>query len=142
MDSQTAFADSYDCLLKILVIGNEYAGKSSLIQRFVDGTYTQDSTRPTIGIDFRLKYTEKDGKRLLLQIWDASGQPKYRNIVRHFYAPMMGIILVFDITSTSSLAALGGWIEDVRQHAFPGTQVSSIGCTNKSNPLNETIKLN
>ncbi len=123
MDQSRTFGESYDCLIRILVIGNENVGKSSLIQRYVDGTFTQDATRPTIGFDFKLKYMDKPGQRLLIQVWDAAGRPRYRDLVKHFFSKMMGIILVFDVTSTSSLAALGGWIEDVRRYALPGVQV-------------------
>lgn len=127
MDSsivKSRFNDDYDYLFTVLIIGDEAVGKSSLVQRYIERTFTSTKGKPTIGIDFSLKYLITNGHKILLQLWDSSGQEKYRNLVKHFFTKMMGIIVVLDITSTKSLSALGGWVEEARKHAHPETQVS------------------
>ena len=42
----------YDCLLKLILIGQASSGKSSLVNRFVDNNYSEDSLT-TIGTDLR-----------------------------------------------------------------------------------------
>jgi len=56
-------------LFKIVLIGDPGTGKSCLLHRFVDDTHTQ-SYITTIGVDFKTKTIEIDGKIVKLQIWD------------------------------------------------------------------------
>ena len=63
----------YDMQIKLLMIGDSGVGKTCLLLR-----YANDSFSPTfittIGIDFKIKNIEVDGKRIKLQIWDTAGQ--------------------------------------------------------------------
>ena len=42
---------NYDYLFKIILVGNSTVGKTSLLMRFIDNSYT-DEILTTIGIDF------------------------------------------------------------------------------------------
>ncbi|KAK6140269.1 hypothetical protein DH2020_025965 [Rehmannia glutinosa] len=73
-------------LKKLLEVGNvcwnEFifgVGKSCLLLRFSDGSFTT-SFITTIGIDFKIRTIELDGKRIKLQIWDTAGQERFRTI--------------------------------------------------------------
>lgn len=59
-------------VVKILIVGDSGVGKSSLLQRYTDGVYSKEFLT-TIGIDFKLKTIDLDGKRVKLQIWDTAG---------------------------------------------------------------------
>lgn len=63
----------YDHLVKLLLIGDSGVGKSCLLLRFSDDQFTT-SFITTIGIDFKIRTLELDGKRVKLQIWDTAGQ--------------------------------------------------------------------
>ncbi|KAF3614842.1 Ras-related protein RABE1e [Capsicum annuum] len=69
----------YDQLIKLLLIGDSGVGKSCLLLRFSDGSFTT-SFITTIGIDFKIRTIELDGKRIKLQIWDTAGQERFRTI--------------------------------------------------------------
>lgn len=62
-------------------------GKSSLLLRFADNTFT-GSYITTIGVDFKIRTVTVDGQRVKLQIWDTAGQERFRTItstyVQHF----------------------------------------------------------
>ncbi len=47
-----AMADEYDYLFKVIVIGDKRVGKSSLIKRFREDSFEENSLPPTIGVDF------------------------------------------------------------------------------------------
>lgn len=60
----------YDYLFKLLLIGDSGVGKSCLLLRFADDTYTE-SYISTIGVDFKIRTIELDGKTVKLQIVSA-----------------------------------------------------------------------
>ena len=51
----------YDFLFKVLLVGNSGVGKSSLLLRFAEDT-PNDNFKPTIGVDFKIRTIEVDGK--------------------------------------------------------------------------------
>jgi len=96
-----ARAPPYDYLIKLLMIGDSGVGKSCLLLRFSDDSFTT-SFITTIGIDFKIKTVEIEGKRVKLQIWDTAGQERFRTITTAYYRGAMGILLVYDITDEQS----------------------------------------
>ena len=72
-----------DYLFKLLLIGDSGVGKSCLLLRFADDTYTE-SYISTIGVDFKIRTIELDGKTIKLQIWDTAGQERFRTITSRY----------------------------------------------------------
>jgi Ras family len=64
-------ASEYDYLFKLLLIGDSGVGKSCLLLRFADDTYTE-SYISTIGVDFKIRTIELEGKTVKLQIVSGS----------------------------------------------------------------------
>ena len=55
----------YDYLFKLVIIGNSGVGKSALLLRFADDTFSENYIT-TIGVDFRFKTLKVDSKGLKL----------------------------------------------------------------------------
>jgi len=119
----------YDFLIKLLLIGDSGVGKSCLLLRFCDDAWTP-SFITTIGIDFKIRTIELDGKRIKLQIWDTAGQERFRTITVAYYRGAMGILLVYDVTDQRSFDNIRTWHSNIEQHASEGVNKILIG--NKS----------
>ena len=70
----------YDYLFKLVLIGDSGVGKSCLLLRFADDSFT-DSYISTIGVDFRFRTVNIDMKTVKLQIWDTAGQERFSSVL-------------------------------------------------------------
>lgn len=105
---------------KVCMAGEPAVGKTSLIRRFVIGSYddhyivtlgTKVSKRvarvadPASGRD-----TEVD-----LILWDVMGTPSIRDLLKEaYYRGAKGILAVVDLTRADTLPALDGWADSIR----------------------------
>ena len=106
----------YDYLFKLLLIGNSSVGKSSLLVRFVDDVWEENFV-PTIGVDFKLKTLDVNGKKVKLQIWDTAGQERFKNITASYYRGGNGVLVVYDITDRDSFTNLTSWLIEIEKNA-------------------------
>lgn len=106
----------YDYLFKLLLIGDSGVGKSCLLLRFADDTYTE-SYISTIGVDFKIRTLELDGKTIKLQIWDTAGQERFRTITSSYYRGANGIIVVYDVTDQESFNNVKQWMNEIDKYA-------------------------
>ena len=104
-----------DYLFKVILVGNSGVGKSSLLVRFADDTFT-DNFMPTIGVDFKIRNNEVDGKVIKLQIWDTAGQERFKTIISSYYKGAHGIIVTYDITDRESFSAIQTWMAEVEKN--------------------------
>jgi len=126
MAGQGGAKGAYDYLIKLLLIGDSGVGKSCLLLRFSDDSFTP-SFITTIGIDFKIRTIELDGKRIKLQIWDTAGQERFRTITTAYYRGAMGILLVYDVTDEKSFGNIRNWIRNIEQHATESVNKMLIG---------------
>jgi GTPase SAR1 family protein len=132
--------------IKLLLIGDSGVGKSCCLLRFSEDSFTP-SFITTIGIDFKIRTIELDGKRVKLQIWDTAGQERFRTITTAYYRGAMGILLVYDVTDERSFNSTSDmrfqeledhalirqfldirtWFSNVEQHATEGVNKILIG---------------
>jgi small GTP-binding protein len=64
---------------KIIVIGDMGVGKSSLVQRFVNDSFSNDY-KATIGVDFEVEQFQILNIPFQIQIWDTAGQERFKCI--------------------------------------------------------------
>merc|ERR1719379_3281515 len=88
-------------LFKLLLVGDSCVGKSSLLLRFIDNTFSEQFIS-TIGVDFKIKTIEIGGKVIKLQIWDTAGQERFRTITTSYFRGAQGILLVYDVSDRGS----------------------------------------
>merc|ERR1712066_22512 len=127
---------AYDYLLKLLLIGDSGVGKTCLLFRFAEDSFNP-AFISTIGIDFKIRTIEVDGKRLKLQIWDTAGQERFRTITTAYYRGAAGIMLVYDVTSERSFDSISNWIRNIEENAAEGVEKLLIG--NKSDLVDKRV---
>eukprot|EP00299_Pterocystis_sp_00344_P004606 c15873_g1_i1.p1 GENE.c15873_g1_i1~~c15873_g1_i1.p1 ORF type:complete len:205 (+),score=45.42 c15873_g1_i1:49-663(+) len=116
----------YDYLFKLVLIGDSGVGKSCLLLRFADDSFTETYVS-TIGVDFRFRTLDIDGKNIKLQIWDTAGQERFRTITSAYYRGADGIIVVFDITHHESFDHVEDWIREASRYAKEGVIKMIVG---------------
>ena len=100
-----------DLYLKIILLGDTSVGKTSLLLKFTDNTFSEISIA-TIGVEFKEKTISYNNRNIILQIWDTSGQERYRSIAQNFYRGADGILFVFDVTNKNSFDNLKYWLNE------------------------------
>ncbi|XP_070571673.1 ras-related protein Rab-35-like isoform X2 [Ptychodera flava] len=108
-------AKEYDHLFKLLIIGDSGVGKSSLLLRFADNTFT-GTYITTIGVDFKIRTIDVNGEKVKLQIWDTAGQERFRTITTTYYRGTHGVIVVYDVTSADSFVNVKRWLHEIDQN--------------------------
>ncbi|MHA1454818.1 MAG: Rab family GTPase [Promethearchaeota archaeon] len=115
-------------ILKILTAGEGGVGKTTLLHRLVEGTFSA-STKMTIGVEFYLKETFIDEHQCTLQLWDFGGQQRFRFLLESYVLGAKGALLMFDLTRPMTLDNLEQWINIVRK-SDPNLPVIFLGTKN------------
>ena len=124
--------DKYDYLFKIILVGDQAVGKTSIVRQFTTGKFQQEY-KSTIGVDFTVQTLQIDGKVVKLQIWDTTGQERFRSFTTGYYRNAHAALIVYDITSTESLLNCERWMNDVNMYS--GHDIPNILLGNKCDKL-------
>lgn len=119
----------YDYLFILVLIGDSGVGKSCLLLRFADDSFT-DSYISTIGVDFKIRTIELEGKTIKLQIWDTAGQERFRTISSTYYRGAHGIIVVYDVTNHETFKNVKRWMIEIEKYARENVSKLLVGNKN------------
>lgn len=120
-------AAEYDHLFKILTVGDSGVGKSCFILRFADDSYFGESYISTIGVDFKIRTVDVGGRIVKLQIWDTTGQERFRTITSSYYRGAHGIFVMFDVTDQVSFSNVKQYLQEVERYACESVNKLLIG---------------
>ena len=131
--------DKDEIAIKVTLIGESSVGKTSIINRYAKGNFSQE-LESTLGANYSQKKIVRQGKKIRLDLWDTAGQEKYRSIGRHFYKESYIVCLVYDISNYDSFEKLKSiWYPELKQFGEELKIVAVVG--NKIDKyLNEEVK--
>lgn len=94
---------------KLVTFGAAGVGKTSLLVRFAKRSF--DLTKPTVGIDYLPVTLMLEGRKTVVNAWDTAGSERYQAINSAYIRNADIALLVFDLSSESSLEQ----VEDARR---------------------------
>ena len=126
--------DDYDYIIKIVLIGDSGVGKTNILSRYISNKFNLNSTS-TVGVEFQSKIVKINDKKIKIQIWDTSGQERYKSITSSYYKGAKGAFVVYDITQESTFKNADTWIGEIKANSSEDVLIVLIG--NKNDLENE-----
>lgn len=114
---------------KIVFLGDQGVGKTSLITRFMYNTFDTHYAA-TIGIDFLSKTMYLDDQTIRLQLWDTAGQERFRSLIPSYIRDSKVAMIVYDVSNKDSFDDIPRWCDYVRTER--GDDVIMVLVGNKS----------
>ncbi|XP_067889102.1 rho-related GTP-binding protein RhoG-like [Heterodontus francisci] len=112
--------------IKVMLLGNELVGKTSLIVCLTTSAFPRDSL-PTVFDTVSTQITV-DERMVILNLWDTAPQEEHRLSIRQFYYPQTDIFIIcFSICDPSSFDDVwNDWYPEVKRHR-PNVPVLLVG---------------
>ena len=106
---------------KVVLIGESGVGKTSIINRYISHTFSIImSGTPCSSFVTKTICIEDYNESIKFEIWDTTGNVKYRALAKVLYQNATGIILVYDITRRNSFEELKNyWIKEIKPVVSP-----------------------
>ena len=102
--------------VKIKMIGDSGVGKTSIIYRYTENTFTEN-TQATIGVDYKNTTIKINENTVKLSIWDTAGQDKYRTLTSSYYKGAHAMCMVFAIDNRESFENLNKWLKEFHDNS-------------------------
>ena len=87
--------------IKVVFLGEEYVGKTSLINRYIHNKY-EENQYPTVNTTYSQKKIKYKEEEYTFTLWDTSGRQIYRALNKIFLKDVKIAVLVYDITYKES----------------------------------------
>ena len=121
---------------KILLLGDFSVGKTSLVRRYVDGSF-DDKYLTTIGVKISKKLFVIDAVEYEMFIWDIEGATPSRKMSLSYYKGASGAIFVGDTSRKETLESIE---EHKKVFLEENPDAKIVIAYNKSDKLNEEEK--
>eukprot|EP01028_Stygiella_incarcerata_P009190 TRINITY_DN42_c0_g1_i1.p1 TRINITY_DN42_c0_g1~~TRINITY_DN42_c0_g1_i1.p1 ORF type:complete len:239 (+),score=58.39 TRINITY_DN42_c0_g1_i1:71-787(+) len=130
--------EDFETSLKIIVVGDGGVGKTSLIQRFCKGEFTENYKK-TIGVDFLEKEwnDSSTGEDVRLMLWDTAGQEEFDSLTRAYYRGASAAVVVFSTVDRKSFENVRSWFSKVGEECPESIPVVLV--QNKIDRIEEAV---
>jgi len=104
----------YDANFKIVMFGEETEAKRNLANKHMISLFSS-SQADSLGVDFEVKSLSVDDFKIKLQVWDISGERRFRDMLPKYISHARGGLFVYDVAEKSSLTNIDFWISLIKK---------------------------
>jgi len=120
----------YDANFKIILFGDDTEGKRALTDNYMINLFSS-SQADTLGVDFEVKSLKVNDFKIKLQVWDISGEGRFRDMLPNYISHSRGGLFVYDASEKASLTDIDFWLslikkELIEEELFPILAVGII----------------
>jgi len=112
---------------KVFIVGEPGVGKTSMMLRFIDDTFLEDTAPTSGGQPGKKRQIEVDGKSVEIVLFDTDGQERFGNITCSLYQGMHGIIIAYDVNNTDTFKSVDNWVTEMERYARSDVVVFMVG---------------
>jgi small GTP-binding protein len=120
---------------KICLLGDFGVGKTSLVQRFVEGRF-DDKYLSTVGVKISRKTLKRSYGEMNMLVWDLAGNKGFDSSNNIYMQGATGALIICDLTRRDTLIACENYARQIRT-MNPGVQLGFVG--NKIDMTNERV---
>lgn len=103
--------------MKVVLLGKEYGGKTSLVERYLHDRFNEGVPyQATIGAAFGAKRMEIGGRNIIMGIWDTAGSERYEAMSRIYYRGAKAAVVCYDLTDSESFARVRFWVNELKSN--------------------------
>jgi len=127
-------SDKSSILFKIIIIGNQSTGKTSIVNKYLYNKFTTNY-KATIISQFDFKIIKLNDQIYRLSFWDIAGQDRNPEITKLFCQNTNGVIICCEVNNITSKKDTLIWKENLLQNRIDLNKIPIILCENKSDLL-------
>ncbi|XP_043851293.1 ras-related protein Rab-24-like [Dromiciops gliroides] len=100
--------------VKVMMLGKEYVGKTSLMERYMHDHFLVGSYQNTTGAAFVAKVMSVGNRTVTLGIWDTASSERYEAMTQIYYLGAKAAIVCYDLTDSSSFEQTKFWVKELQ----------------------------
>ena len=137
--------ENNDLEYKIITLGDNSVGKTSIINRFINGEFRPDSM-PTLGIKHSFKILElghlNNKKKLKLSVIDTGGQEKYKALSISYFRYADVVLFIFNLNEPFSFENIQNWIDNFNENNNKSKKVIKKYLIGNKSDLEQKVEQN
>ena len=137
--------ENNDLEYKIITLGDSSVGKTSIINRFINGEFRPDSM-PTLGIKHSFKILElghlNNKKKLKLSVIDTGGQEKYKALSISYFRYADVVLFIFNLNEPFSFENIQKWIDNFNENNNKSKKVIKKYLIGNKSDLEQKVEQN
>ena len=107
-------SNTYDRSIKVIILGDSYVGKSSIINRLINNKFTDLPN--TLSIEYHTYIISVNDFILRMQLWDTAGQEKFNSLISNYYKGTEVAIFVYSIDKEDSFKNVQRWFNNLKDN--------------------------